>query len=344
MKKFITKVKNISFRQKMLLFLVLTSLIPILILGIYSYNKVKNLSTEKEYAAIGTALNQVTANMENKINSYNSALTYLYYDDNLNQSLATKHQSNYEMYISYRDTIDPLFITVRSMVPDIKKVTVYTDNPIYPHGNNVLKLDKISNSEEFALVQNSYKAVYTINQEKGTEFITVLMPQNKNNYQNVLQISLDLAESTKALRNIFPDTYALKVFDANGEIIYQYLNQENTSAAVENPGAASTSVKSVKPVNSVHSAKHSDANDSGTDSSAKDLNAQEIDAIVSDSISVERTLKPLNWKIVLYRPNNLVLENTRSVINWSIAVLGIAIIITIIVRFWVIFSSDHWKL
>ena len=44
------------------------------------------------------------------------------------------------MYLTYRDTIDPLFLTIRSLNTDITAITIYTNIGIYPHGNTLFPL------------------------------------------------------------------------------------------------------------------------------------------------------------------------------------------------------------
>lgn len=134
-KKLKQQFQNLKFQKKIIGISVVISLIPIILLGLFSYTKMRSLLIEREETAIEEVLQ-----LNHKLDSYLSSMNLIIWNENIRLALAQKYDSNFEMYLTYRDTIDPLFLTIRSLNTDITAITIYTDTSIYPHGNTLLPL------------------------------------------------------------------------------------------------------------------------------------------------------------------------------------------------------------
>lgn len=139
-KKLKQKFQNLKFQKKIIGISVVISLIPIILLGLFSYTKMRSLLIEREETAIEETLHQEVLQLDHKLDSYLSSMNLVIWNENIRLALAQKYDSNFEMYLTYRDTIDPLFLTIRSLNTDITAITIYTDTSIYPHGNTLLPL------------------------------------------------------------------------------------------------------------------------------------------------------------------------------------------------------------
>lgn len=135
----ITKLKqqfrNLKFQRKIIGISAIISLIPISLLGVFSYTKVRSLLIDREKTALQETLHQEVTQLDHKIDSYLSTMNLITWNENIRLALSQKYDSNFEMYLTYRDTIDPLFLTIRSLNTDITAITIYTDTAIHPHGN-----------------------------------------------------------------------------------------------------------------------------------------------------------------------------------------------------------------
>lgn len=127
--------RNLKFQKKIIGISVIISLIPIALLGVFSYTRMRSLLIEREETAIQETLHQEALQLDHKLNSYLSTMNLITWNENIRLALTLEYDSNFEMYLTYRDTIDPLFLTVRSLNTDITAITIYTDTCINPHGN-----------------------------------------------------------------------------------------------------------------------------------------------------------------------------------------------------------------
>ena len=123
--------RNLKFQNKIIGISVIISLIPIALLGIFSYTKMRSLLIEREETALQETLHQEALQLTHKLDSYLSTMNLITYNENIRLALTQKYDSNFEMYLTYRDTIDPLFLTIRSLNTDINAITIYTDTCIH---------------------------------------------------------------------------------------------------------------------------------------------------------------------------------------------------------------------
>ena len=126
---------DLKFRNKIIGTSLIIGLIPIVLLGFFSYSRVSSLLVEREETALRETLHREVMQLEHKLDSYLSAMNLVAWNENIRLALAKDYQSNYEMYLTYRDTIDPMFLAIRSFNQDITGITIYTDAHIYPHDN-----------------------------------------------------------------------------------------------------------------------------------------------------------------------------------------------------------------
>ena len=145
MKKLLHIFKNLRFQRKIIAISLLISLIPTALLGLFSYTQMRTLLIDREKTAIQETLNQEVIQLDYKINSFLSTMNQITWNENIRLALSKNYDSNFDMYLTYRDTIDPLFLTIRSLNTDITAITIYTDVNIYPHGQTLRTLTDAQN-------------------------------------------------------------------------------------------------------------------------------------------------------------------------------------------------------
>lgn len=132
-----------TFRNKIFIVCLLISLIPVLVLGTFCYRQIRRLLIEREETALTETMILECRSLNNKTQGYVNAMNHILWDNSILQALSKSYANNYEMYLMYRDIIDPMFTTIRSLNTDFNKITVYTDNPINPHGSELRPLKDI---------------------------------------------------------------------------------------------------------------------------------------------------------------------------------------------------------
>ena len=137
------RLKDMTFRNKIFIVCLLISLIPVLVLGTFCYRQIRRLLIEREETALTETMILECRSLNNKTQGYVNAMNHILWDNSILQALSKSYANNYEMYLMYRDIIDPMFTTIRSLNTDFNKITVYTDNPINPHGSELRPLKDI---------------------------------------------------------------------------------------------------------------------------------------------------------------------------------------------------------
>lgn len=222
----ITKLKqqfhNLKFQKKIIGISVIISLIPIALLGIFSYTRMRSLLIEREKTAIQETLHQEVMQLDHKLESYLSIMNLITWNENVRLALSQKYDSNFEMYLTYRDTIDPLFLTIRSLNTDISAITIYTDTYIYPHGNTLRPLTDAQGKIWFERACDSTAAFFSLSEDGQTLYLICQMHYNYVPYTSIICMAIDFQSAMRPANNLFKENYGFLLTDDSGETMYRY--------------------------------------------------------------------------------------------------------------------------
>lgn len=216
--------RNMKFQKKIIGISVIISLIPISLLGLFSYTRMRSLLIEREKTAIQETLHQEVMQLEHKLDSYLSTINLVAWNENIRLSLVQSYDSNFEMYLTYRDTIDPLFLTIRSLNTDITAVTIYTDAHIYPHGNTLLPLTDAQDKIWYDQACHSTAPFFSFSQDSQVLNLVCQIHHDGVSYTSILCMTIDLQSAMLSANNLFNNNYGFLLTDASGNTIYQYTN------------------------------------------------------------------------------------------------------------------------
>ena len=103
-----------TFRNKIFIVCLLISLIPVLVLGTFCYRQIRRLLIEREETALTETLILECRSLNNKTQGYvNAHESYFCGITSILQALSKSYSIITEMYLMYRDIIDPMFTTIR---------------------------------------------------------------------------------------------------------------------------------------------------------------------------------------------------------------------------------------
>lgn len=221
--------RNLKFQKKIIGLSVIISLIPIALLGLFSYTRMRSLLMEREEIAIQETLHQEAIQLDNKLASYLSSMNLITWNENIRLALAQKYESNFDMYLTYRDTIDPLFLTIRSLNTDITSITIYTDILIYPHGNTLLPLTSAQDKVWYEQAVRTTAPFFSLSQDGQTLYLICQMRYNYVPYTSVICMAIDMPSAMQTANNLFQNNYGFLLADASGEIMYQYADLPQTA-------------------------------------------------------------------------------------------------------------------
>ncbi|SHO44438.1 sensor histidine kinase [Anaerocolumna xylanovorans] len=274
MRRILKNFKNLSFRKKVTIICLFVGLIPVIVLGSFSYGQVRKLLIDREKTALKESLKQEVYNLNYKIDSYLNAINLILWDEDVRSSLTHTFTDNFDMYKTYMYELDPLFTTVRTLHGEIKTLTIYTDNPIYPHGSTLRPLTDIDRMPWYREALSKTTPFFVASKDKKSLFLVCQLYLSGSNYKSILYMNISYDKTFGTLSTLFNKSYGVILENGQGEVLYSSHNFKEKEAPL---------------------------------SSLKDgeLNA----AYVTQSAA----LKNFGWKIYVYRPVRTVSQAANQI-------------------------------
>ncbi|MGN6711271.1 sensor histidine kinase [Anaerocolumna jejuensis] len=281
MKHMLEYFKNLSFRKKVTIICLFVGLVPVILLGSFSYGQVRKLLIDREKTALKESLKQEVYNLNYKIDSYLNAMNLILWDEDVRNSLTHTFTNNFDMYKTYMYELDPLFTTVRSLHGEIKTLTIYTDNPIYPHGSTLRPLGDIKNLPWYQEALSKTTPFFAASKDKKSLYLICRLYLSGSNYTSILYMNISYEKTFSTLSSLFNKSYGVFLENGQGEVLYSF-----------------------------HDFKEKDLSYALSDQSLSALKVGKLnETYVIQSVS----LKNSGWKIYVYRPVSTVSEAANQI-------------------------------
>lgn len=285
--------KNLMFRNKVLISLMSVSLIPVLILGMFCYVQTRNLLIQREKEVLEETLKQNITSLNGTLLSYETIMENLAWNDNLKQAVTETYESNLQMYLAYRDVIDPLLLNIKGLNPSVDRITIYsTNSTLYPHGENLMKADQMKiPGDSF---QDSRIHWYT-NGKDRLELYCKIYAEDKSE-QNVIYMSVNYQQTFSGLLELFGDDYGVLITDEDAQPVFSYRRSRDFGEWEGSQAAGQLSI------------------------------AQLEHCVVKESM-----IPQCDWKILLYRPEKLISAAARSITFLVVSVIILCITMVLLI-------------
>lgn len=283
--------KNLKFQRKVLLGYIAVGLIPVIILGIFSYAQVRHLLIEREKQALDETLKQNVTALEGSMTSYKNFMDSLVWNTNLQQAVTEQYETNLQMYLTYRDVIDPMISNIKNINPSVERITIYTSNEsIYPHGDN---LRPVSEIEVQAEELKDSRIHWKYSDEDKLELYCKFYSENKSE-QNIVYMKISDKQTLSNLKVLFQEDYGIFIMDENNDTVFSYL------AGHESVGKQFNILKKEEIIQS------------------------------GKYVIKEAQIELCKWEIVLYRPIGVISDAARSITVLVLFVVIICAFLTIL--------------
>ena len=212
--------KKRTLQKKIFIICILISFIPLCVLGLLYMIHTKNTLSSRERIVLTDTLKQENLALDSKLNSYEDAINYICWYEPLRQAMSSTYESNYEMFLLYRDTIRPLMSTVKALYSDINNIVLYTDLDVYPDVASLQPLSLIEQQPWFEKVSSSSVLVVVESEEKRFSLVYQMYGVDRNNV--ILKLDIDYDSFFASFVSLYEDYYRLTVTDKSGMLVYQY--------------------------------------------------------------------------------------------------------------------------
>ena len=211
--------KNMKYRHKLTILLVVTSLVPMTVLALYSHSRQSTMVRSSELEDMQSIMEQTKESIDSQTAVYASLLNYLTYSPDIEEIIKEKNIDNYTAYEKYTEIADPLLSVPKSYHDAIKRIQLFADSIQVEHEYTLVPLDKMQEEWWSEGLKDDVRIQWKVDRARG-EIVAVRMSYTHQKLNAVLCISLDYDKIFQPLTNILTDENGGIVADKDGNVLY----------------------------------------------------------------------------------------------------------------------------
>ncbi|MDR1532917.1 MAG: histidine kinase [Clostridiales bacterium] len=221
-------ITQLGFQHRIILLCIISGVVPVLILCLFSYNQLKTILLRRETEALRETAKQAATTLDYRIGSYYDVIDYIIWNGGISNAFSRKYNNNYEMYLAYKQVIDPVIGMVPVLNTDIKAIRFYTDSNINPRYQYLMPLDTITDKEWLNSVLTSARPLVnmsprlTARPEEGLLEAYCQIPSRRSVYTSVIVMTLEYDAAFGFLASLYADAYTAVVMDEAGRVLYTW--------------------------------------------------------------------------------------------------------------------------
>lgn len=211
--------KNMKYRHKLTILLVVTSLVPMTVLALYSHSRQSTMVRSSELEDMQSIMEQTKESIDSQTAVYASLLNYLTYSPDIEEIIKEKNIDNYTAYEKYTEIADPLLSVPKSYHDAIKRIQLFADSIQVEHEYTLVPLEKMQEEWWSEGLKDDVRIQWKVDRTRG-EVVAVRMTYAHQKLNAVLCISLDYDKIFQPLTNILTDENGGIVADKDGNVLY----------------------------------------------------------------------------------------------------------------------------
>ncbi|UJF35702.1 sensor histidine kinase [Paenibacillus hexagrammi] len=307
MKRYLAYFQNLRFKQKLFISYTVVSIIPVLVLGIFSYHQASNFLLQQAKQNLDVTIGQIADTINYRAKQHEAII------NSITQNVVFKR-----IFISntgnfpelYRDYVDPFFSNILDLNQDILQISVFTDNQSILRGEYILPLSLASDLQWASRQADTEQGQTLWHMKNGKLFATRPFTSDEgailSEQPAVLFLSIDADSVFQDLSEITKDAYSVYLLDREGNKLMS---------------------KQIGMANELSSDFFRSMNDSpriGTLTSNR-----------TDYLYITEDIQEPGWKLVFVTPKNGISVNAKSIVSATmlITVICLAVLLLIIWMF-----------
>ena len=211
--------KNMKYRHNLTILLVVTSLVPMTVLALYSHSRQSTMVRSSELEDMQSIMEQTKESIDSQTAVYASLLNYLTYSPDIEEIIKEKNIDNYTAYEKYTEIADPLLSVPKSYHDAINRIQLFADSIQVEHEYTLVPLDKMQEEWWSEGLKDDVRIQWKVDRTRG-EVVAVRMIYAQQKLNAVLCISLDYDKIFQPLTNILTDENGGIVADQDGNVLY----------------------------------------------------------------------------------------------------------------------------
>ena len=220
MKKWIQKYKDLKYRYKLTIMMILCSLIPVCVISGYTQIRTVQIMREKEQIGLEQVLEQSVNSIDNRIQIYTNLINYLTYSSDLREIMEKEYSSDYEAYLAYTEIADPMFTMPQLYHEEIRSITLYAENIQVEHGNTLAPLSVAQNQSWYTEINEKGTVQWLVKQGNKKEILAVRKFYRQDKIQAMLVLSLDYNRVLEPFADLLTENRGGLILDEQGNAVY----------------------------------------------------------------------------------------------------------------------------
>lgn len=220
MKKWIQKYKDLKYRYKLTIMMILCSLIPVCVISAYTQMRTIQIMREKEESGLKQVLEQSVDSIDNRVQIYTNLINYLTYSSDLREIMEKEYSSDYEAYLAYTEIADPMFTMPQLYHEEIRSITLYAENIQVEHGNTLAPLSVAQNQSWYTEINEKGTVQWLVKQGNKKEILAVRKFYRQDKIQAMLVLSLDYNRVLEPFADLLTENRGGLILDEQGNVVY----------------------------------------------------------------------------------------------------------------------------
>lgn len=220
MKKWIQKYKDLKYRYKLTIMMILCSLIPVCVISGYTQIRTIQIMREKEQIGLEQVLEQSVNSIDNRIQIYTNLINYLTYSSDLREIMEKECSSDYKAYLAYTEIADPMFTMPQLYHEEIRSITLYAENIQVEHGNTLAPLSVAQNQTWYSKINEKGTVQWLVKQGNKKEILAVRKFYRQDSIQAMLVLTLDYNRVLEPFADLLTENRGGLILDEQGNVVY----------------------------------------------------------------------------------------------------------------------------
>ena len=302
MKKWVQKYKDLKYRYKLTIMMILCSLIPVCVISAYTQMRTIQIMQEKEESGLNQVLEQSVDSIDNRVQIYINLINYLTYSSDLREIMEKEYRSDYEAYLAYTEIADPLFTMPQLYHEEIRSITLYAENIQVEHGNTLAPLFVAQNQSWYTEINEKGTVQWLVKQGNKKEILAVRKFYQQDKIQAMLVLTLDYNRVLEPFADLLTENRGGLILDEQGNVVYSGYHMDTPYKPDKE-----TSLNYLKEHYVCIEKKIEDTK----------WNFCEINKLISQVYEAKIKLQKTEMKALQAQINPHFLYNSLSIINWK---------------------------
>lgn len=212
-------IKNMKYRHKLTILLVVTTLVPMTVLALYAHSRQSTMVRSSDLEDMQSIIDQTKESIDSQTAVYSSLLNYLTYSPDIEEIIKEKNIDNYTAYEKYNEIADPLLSVPKSYHDAINRIQLFARSIQVEHEYTLVPLAKMKEEWWSSELQDDVRIQWLVNLE-SKEVAAVRMIYDDQALDAAICIALDYDKIFQPLTNILTEENGGMVTDEDGRILY----------------------------------------------------------------------------------------------------------------------------